>query len=572
MQLETMEADPTPLRGEAPLDTPLFENIFPRPARRWRTFLGSLCGHFAFAAALPWLGSAIPSSRDELPIRLMKYESLQLRMPEQMALAKSGTSKPEEKAPDPPKQKPKLEKPKELAKAKAPDSPKPDAPRPELEEPPAPVRKPRFVRRFELPESVRQVASPQTVIQPDLPPDLPLPSQKPLPNIVLWGAARVKRPIKQFVVPGSPGKPAPPPTIQPPPSFQVPNTELNAGSIAIASAMSVANPKLPVQPGRTTPIRRFVPPSSGPQRQEAMNLDAFAGEPANLIAYNPNPAPMPEHLIVAAGNQIGRIPPPPSTETGRGKGTGVGKPGGTGSGGTGASNGPGGTGNANGAGSSGVGAGGSGTGTGRANLEGSGDQAGEGTGASGRGSGSGGSGNMELAGGRALSGALGPPVRVEHPVNGVFDVVIVSSNPLEGVVQTSGVLSGSPIYTVYVRTGSPKEWVLQYCVPGDGPQTRLDGAVVLLGNPAPLRAPYPLVTEVPPAESYPASSYVAVYGFVSREGRFTDLRVLGPDRSGFGVKLLKYLDRWHFRPATRDGVPVQVEVVLAVPPTGERNN
>jgi len=128
-------------------------------------------------------------------------------------------------------------------------------------------------------------------------------------------------------------------------------------------------------------------------------------------------------------------------------------------------------------------------------------------------------------------------------------------------------LSGRPIYTVYLQVGANKEWVLQFCVPDmAGPvQT---GGLVSLGKPAPIGAPYPMVTVRPPEDWQHGSDYLLVHGFLDESGRFRDLRILPGESAAPPTTsaLLDYLGYWEFRPAVRDGRPVRIEVILAVPP------
>src|SRR5207248_11550049 len=62
---------------------------------------------------------------------------------------------------------------------------------------------------------------------------------------------------------------------------------------------------------------------------------------------------------------------------------------------------------------------------------------------------------------------VAPPevTRIEHPSNGNFDVVIMQSGPRADLPDLGGMLTGNPVYTVYLRVGDQKEWLLEYCVP-----------------------------------------------------------------------------------------------------------
>jgi hypothetical protein len=151
-----------------------------------------------------------------------------------------------------------------------------------------------------------------------------------------------------------------------------------------------------------------------------------------------------------------------------------------------------------------------------------------------------------------------------HPTGGVFDVVVQSSGP-EGFPESAGVLSGKPIYSVYLAVGAPREWILQYCIPAEeADSAEVVGGVVRLGNPAPLTAPYPRTTFRPPPHHRPGG-YLMVHGLIAANGRFQDLRVLGAGDPQDNAHVIAVLEQWEFRPATRQGRPVHVEVLLAIP-------
>jgi hypothetical protein len=92
--------------------------------------------------------------------------------------------------------------------------------------------------------------------------------------------------------------------------------------------------------------------------------------------------------------------------------------------------------------------------------------------------------------------------------------------------------------------------------------TQTAPGVVSLNNPSPVRAPFPRVTEIPQPEKLPAGKNVTFHGFLDTDGQFRDLRLLGADPAGVGPEILRLLRNWQFRPATRDGRPVRVEMVL----------
>lgn len=159
---------------------------------------------------------------------------------------------------------------------------------------------------------------------------------------------------------------------------------------------------------------------------------------------------------------------------------------------------------------------------------------------------------------------------VVHAEDGNFDLVVTQTSLSDVFAGARGVLKGDRIETVYIKVGTPKEWILQYCEPSSGqaksaaPQS---GSVFLLEDtPAPLTAPYPSITVRPPSPLLPKATYVMVHGFITAEGLFDKLEVVGARFRSLLPMLKPSLSKWRFRPAVRDGKPVAVEILLLIPP------
>jgi hypothetical protein len=331
--------------------------------------------------------------------------------------------------------------------------------------------------------------------------------------------------------------------------------------LKIASGVFNSQPALPMPPATTMPIRTFVAPEPAdgpPAETQAISIDAVPGDPANLLAISSNPAPPAKALLVPAGNQLGILPGPPpdegvgglSEEGGAGEGKGRGQP---------------------------AVAGGSATagakaGSGAARASGGSSAAGSSTADVLGGSAAGGSGTSDaqmLAMTRSsssLASGTAVPARVMHPVNAVFDIVVQSSS--SGIVpEAAGLLSNKPVYTVYIHIDQQRDWILQYCSPADVKQISRGGPnVVQLGNPAPVKAPFPLMTVTPPITSKPREEYLMVHGFLEPTGRFKELKLVRESSPRFKDLILPFLEQWEFRPGTRDGVPVRLEILLVIPP------
>jgi hypothetical protein len=166
----------------------------------------------------------------------------------------------------------------------------------------------------------------------------------------------------------------------------------------------------------------------------------------------------------------------------------------------------------------------------------------------------------------SLGLTLAVPIRTIHPNNAVFDIVVQSSSS-GALPDTTGLLSGKPVYTVYLQVGTQKDWVLQYCRPAAAQRAlQTAGNVVQLGSPPPIKAPYPLVTVVPPFPLQPVADYLLVHGFLERGGRFKALRLIRESSRELRERLFPFLEQWEFRPGTRDGLPVLLEILLMIPP------
>jgi hypothetical protein len=119
-------------------------------------------------------------------------------------------------------------------------------------------------------------------------------------------------------------------------------------------------------------------------------------------------------------------------------------------------------------------------------------------------------------------------------------------------------MSGKVVYTVYLRVGQRKNWILQYCLP----KTAVSASQVE-GSRTPLEAPWPYSIVRPDRAG--ESAYVLVHGMVTIEGRFDQLAMVFPQDIDGKDLLFQSLNRWAFRPAKRDGEPTAVEVLLIIP-------
>jgi hypothetical protein len=167
------------------------------------------------------------------------------------------------------------------------------------------------------------------------------------------------------------------------------------------------------------------------------------------------------------------------------------------------------------------------------------------------------------AGSGASSTAARVPTRLIRPQSGTYEVAIVQSS---GVVPGSnGLLKGKPVYSVYIPVGTGKEWILQYCLPADDAQPAARSQVVQLGNITPITAPYAFSIIGPTIQFRAGARYAFIHGFVNASGRFEHLAEASDQEIENIAAVLESLGQWEFRPATKDGVPAMVEILLCIP-------
>lgn len=523
-------------------DPPLFTILELRPKPRWRVFFVSLVSHAVCLSLLFLLSDLFSTHEDDFLAYQATGHALVIKLPEHIYLApEAGRTFP---AAARLTRRPNIAvRRKDLRRyAEAGAEAKLTAPPPGVsaEAPgglfsmmtplPPPQAEP---RKFQLPDlPVRNTAA-QTLLQAEMPPDLPPAVDKRLPDLVFWASDPAKRP-EHPVKPGNLTEKLEPPKLSATPRLEAPNRESLTSDLSVASAPAAATPSLPSPPAANTMPVRILDATQNPTGPSS--IDPFTGDPVHVIAVSPDPAPLTDALkalFVPAGNQLARLPGSPPLF----------------------------------------------------GFPGSGDGSGDDGGAFGAPSGNGefgsGAGEMpnspelihSLAGDGRIFGLLSPPglngtpLRILHPAGGVFDVVVVQTSTSDAFSEGADALSGRPIYTVYLQVGAPKEWIMEYCLPNMAAAAQA-GNIVSLGNPEPVVAPYPTVTVRPPEDWRHGSDYLLVHGFLDESGRLRDMKILANQnpQGPLADAVLEYLPYWEFRPAVVDGHPVKVEVVLAVPP------
>ncbi|MEQ1883421.1 MAG: hypothetical protein ABL967_00040 [Bryobacteraceae bacterium] len=441
----------------------------------------------------------------------------------------------------------------------------------------------RFVapgRKTELPPAPAPVAEPDIQLaqaQPvdtDLMPKLPLPSAPPPPSPVkpapTPAPANSGEPINILsvsdrAVPLSDRIVVPPGNIVQEAPVEAAASAGTGTSSAPASSTATASTGSPG--GRGAAGATTAPATSAAQAStngSGRGTTASGPGPANSRGTSQTPALA---NTAPGGTGLGNSPVPrPGAGAGAGAvavvGSGSGNQTGNGAAGSGEGRGRG----AVGAGTGSALAGGSPTGNPAATVGGTGGTA---TGGDENGTGSGGSGSGSGMGTNGTGGGNSVPGLINRSPSGTFDAVVVQTSPLDQYPETRGLLTGRPIYSVYVSVGTQRDWTLFYCVPNERPPLDNSNAVNLGGpQPAPVKAPYPYRMLRPQVKLPTWAKYVLVHAYVNAEGKLEGMKVVRSVLPDIDKAVLASLTEWEFRAASRNNAPVAVEVLLSIPAAG----
>ena len=395
------------------------------------------------------------------------------------------------------------------------------------------------------PQIAKLHPAPQTLVQPDAPPDLMLMQEVPIPVVVMWSP---QNPPIQKIVPPPPQKPT---VADVRPAIIKPNREPKLADLKISSTpFPTRAPALP--PSTTSPLVVRRPEPAVKQVPQSASVTVQQPTPDRVMSLSDIQSRGP--VMVPLANQTAQSASSESLALGRpqkSSGEGSGNP---------ASN------------QNGVGAGEGSRNQGdkAAVGRGSGAVAGANNG-SGAGSaiGSGSAGDTGTAGGTGTMGEsdLGSDERsvkrITLPKDGTFGVVVVGTSLAEEYPETVEIWKGRLVYTVYLHVGLGKSWILQYSLP------RTEGIVATSTVTRP-EAPWPydiLRPDLLPGDF--SADAVMVHGFINLAGTFERLALVFPPDFTQAKFLLDALKQWHFRPAREAGQIAAVEVLLIIPEQAE---
>ena len=379
--------------------------------------------------------------------------------------------------------------------------------------------------RLQLPVTAR-ARTRDVVIQPDRPPDLRLEVPRSLPTAFLW--AQAPAPLDAPRVAGASQPPtaaATSPRSQP--AVQRPNRET-----AIADLQAAPIPRSnPRPPPLTLPTANVAPVKMpGPLLEAPSELPASAlppGNPMNLIAVMSTPAPPSASYLLEAGNRLAAPADGASGATGAAPG-------------------------AKAPGLSEL----LRTDPSRTATEGTNKTSNNTTP---------GIGDAAKAGNSASSTASITPAP-----KGNLGIIIVRQSPQEPAIDADGVLSGQPVYTVYFEVpGSPRKWLLHYCVPGSGSAKSFvkegDSVIRVLPKRS-VQPPFPLDRLPVDLNGYRGEiPRLIIYALVNERGETENIRLVRGTGQDIDARAMAVLSKWTFRPARRNDLPVAVEGLFGIP-------
>ncbi len=393
----------------------------------------------------------------------------------------------------------------------------------------------------------------QTIRQPSSPPELKIPYEPRLPNVLVGITTVPPPPAQRPAPPMAPAPKASESPVAPPTKVATPPSAPALALVPLPSPLP--NPALPVPP--PPPPTPPTPPTQSSKATEAATLgkqdaQATPSGAAGLLSLSVAPSSSAESVALPPGNRQGAF----SISPAGGK---EGSPGGVPAG------------DARGGGSGGNGAGGdASTGLGPGDKGGGGGSGAAATSVAGE--------SVSISGGR--NGNKDGVLPAFYAATMVYPVtppgprrpgMIVTAGPAGGGgLQVYGVLKGGRIYTIYLPMPS-KNWILQYCAhnsssPG---QVRQSSSVEIRLDPGiiPPSAVEQFDFHRPPVSKADANRQgtIILQGIIGEDGSVSELKVLQGLQETVDQAALAAFSRWKFRPAQRSNKPIAVEILVGIP-------
>lgn len=399
----------------------------------------------------------------------------------------------------------------------------------------------------------------QTLIQPKAPPTPPK-IVPPLPNIVEWAGATAPPRPQLHIAPTASAPRLRQRTVRDVVAPEIAaNHEKNVGVLNISAAAPIAQPQMPIAP-------MSAPVAARRSHEEASAPDVASGSPGDstlhqVIALSVTPAPPAPEVSVPEGNLAARISISP-------EGTQPGTPaaaehGGSSGGATSGTNGP------------------SGNGNGSVASVGSGNGSGGGGNASGLPAGisiSGGSGSHHVAsngggiapagphsGGLILKPTAAAPPRAE-PGTYAARRTTPTARTIDSSTPPEKILWDKKVYTLNVDmpnlTSVSGSWILKFAQLDDD----LDPPYIKktqISGPVPVHKVDPKYP--PELVQARVEGEVILYAIIRKDGTVDSIQLVHGLDPLLDANSMQALSGWKFRPATREGSPVELETVVHIP-------
>jgi TonB family protein len=371
----------------------------------------------------------------------------------------------------------------------------------------------------------------QTLIQPAAPMAPPKVDTE-LPNIVEWAAGAAVPKLQLQLSPSAAAPKMRERAVENAVAPEVANVEKNVGPLNIASSAGVnPAPQMPMAPMAAVAASRQAREGTDVAAPE---VSAQAGDSGlrNLIALSASPGPAAPEVAVPQGNLAARIAISPSGHQ-------PGSPGGTGSGRSGA-----------------VGGGG-GTGALPAAV-----------------SVSGGSSHAAVSGGGGLAAGQSRSKLILKPVSSLPEKPMPMA-PRKGALNVAAldpkeppetILSGKEVHTLNIDlpnvTSASGSWILNFAEldeessPFNRPKGELSGPVAVFK----VDPKYP-----PETIKENIEGEVVLYAIIRANGSVDSIQLMRTLDPRLDQNAIQALAQWKFRPARRDGAPVDIEAVVHIP-------
>lgn len=390
------------------------------------------------------------------------------------------------------------------------------------------------------PDNVRQA-----IHQASSPPDLKISVEQQLPDIVLADdePAAPKSQVDMQI-----HRPLAPQPLTNRTDAVAPAIPSNAPELPMKIAADVSQPKIPVS-YLTADSLHAPRPAATAAEYAGTSANPPPSAPSGLVVLSTQPAAFSQLSTLAQGNRYGALAIAPSKE---GPGSPGGKPGGVPTAGT-TGNGPGGD-SSIGVGPSTSGGGGGTEGVERATL-----------------SAVGGSGRT---GGVDANGLLSPALPAAiYPVDLAPKLrrppLVISAGPNGGGgLDVYGALACGKVYSIFLPMPG-KNWALQYCEHASGaptsPEPAKAGVVRMEAGIVPPSPEQQFDFHRVPVPDSDSDKLIILRGRITQDGSVNGVTVFRGVLAAMDAAAAQAFGNWKFKPATRAGAPIDVDVLVGIP-------